>query len=48
MDNKETVQYDIALLKTRKQMKAVSPKVEDRQPAGAAECNLKWGLNANV
>ena len=26
MDNQETVEYDIALLKTRKQMKAVSPK----------------------
>ena len=35
--------YDIALLKTRKQMKAVSPKVEDQPPARAAECILKWG-----
>ena len=32
MDNKETVQYNIALLKTRKQMKAVPPKAEDQPP----------------
>ena len=32
MDNKETVQYYIALLKTRKQMKAVPPKAEDQPP----------------
>ena len=39
----ETDEYDIALLKTRKQMKAVSPKVEDQPPARAAEHILKWG-----
>ena len=32
MDNKETVQYYIALLKTRKQMKAIPPKAEDQPP----------------
>ena len=32
MDNKETVQYYIALLKTRKQMKAVPPNAEDQPP----------------
>ena len=32
MDNKQTVQYYIALLKTRKQMKAVPPKAEDQPP----------------
>ena len=32
MENKETVQYYIALLKTKKQMKAVPPKAEDQPP----------------
>ena len=32
MDNNQTVQYYIALLKTRKQMKAVPPKAEDQPP----------------
>ena len=32
MDNKETVQYYMALLKTRKQMKAVPPNAEDQPP----------------
>ena len=30
--DKETVQYNIALLKTRIQMKAVPPKAEDQPP----------------
>ena len=44
-----TVQYDnkpfcmTGLLKTRKQMEAVSRKVGDQSPAGAAECFVKWG-----
>ena len=42
MDNKETVQYDTASLKTREQMKTVSPKSKDQPPAGAAERILKW------
>ena len=32
MDSKETEQYYIALLKARKQMKAVPPKAEDQPP----------------
>jgi len=39
MDNKETVQYYIALLKTRKQMKAVPPKAEDPPPADQSSSN---------
>jgi len=39
MDNKETVQYCAALLKTRKQMKAVPPKAEDQPPEAQSSCD---------